>query len=126
LAHLRAGPPLAGDHHGVPIFVPTHQAPGDASSDRSWVTYVTDGIASTMAQAKAAAGAKNVMVHGAATAQSCLKAGVLDELEIHLIPVLLGDGRRLFDHLGTRHIELGLTRIVDAPGVTHLRYRVNP
>jgi len=114
-----------GDHHGVPIFVPTRQPPGDASSS-PLVTYVTDGIESTMAQAKEAAGAKNVMVHGAATAQSCLRAGVLDELEIHLIPVLLGEGRRLFEHLGTEHIELGLARIVEAPGVTHLRYRVEP
>lgn len=53
-----------------------------------------------MAQAKAAAGGKDVMVHGAETGQSCLLAGVLDELEIHLIPVLLGDGRRLFERLG--------------------------
>jgi dihydrofolate reductase len=112
-----------GDHHGVPIFVPTRHAPADAE-DFPLVTYVTDGIESTMARAREAAGAKSILVHGAATAQSCIKAGVLDELEIHLIPVLLGDGRLLFDHLGTRHIELELTRIIDAPGVTHLRYRV--
>jgi dihydrofolate reductase len=58
------------------------------------------------------------------TAQLALAAGVLDELEIHQIPVLLGQGRRLFDHPGPDHIELKLSRIVDAPGVTHLRYRV--
>jgi dihydrofolate reductase len=113
-----------GDHHGVPIFVPTRQAPPDDVEDFPWVTYVTDSIESTMTQAREAAGDKSILVHGAETAQSCLKAGVLDELEIHLVPVLLGEGRLLFDHLGTEHIELELTRIVDAPGVTHLRYRV--
>jgi dihydrofolate reductase len=111
-----------GDHHGVPIFVPTRGAPPAPQS--SWVTYVTDGVESAMRQAKQAAGEANVMVHGADLAQSCLRAGVLDELEIHLIPVLLGEGRRLFEHLGAEHIELELTRIIDASGVTHLRYRV--
>lgn len=111
-----------GDHHGVPIFVPTRHAPDD--DDYPLVTYVTDGIESTMARAREAAGAKNILVHGAETAQSCLAAGVLDEMEIHLIPVLLGDGLRLFDHLGAQPFELELTRIIDAPGVTHLRYRV--
>ena len=111
-----------GDHHGVPIFVPTRGAPPAPQS--GWVTYVTDGVESAMRQAKQAAGEANVMVHGADLAQSCLRAGVLDELEIHLIPVLLGEGRRLFEHLGAEHIELELTRIIDASGVTHLRYRV--
>ena len=77
-----------------------------------------------MRQAKEAAGDANVLVHGADLAQSCLRAGVLDELEIHLVPVLLGAGRPLFEHLGADHVELELTRVVDAPGVTHLRYRV--
>lgn len=115
-----------GDHHnGVPIFVPTHQAPDDPPSGPAKVTYVTDGIESAVAQAKAAAGDRNVLLHGADTAQRCLRAGVLDEMEIHIIPVLLGQGRRLFDHLSADHIELELTRVVDAPGVTHLHYRVN-
>jgi len=111
-----------GDHHGVPIFVPTRGVPPEPES--KWVHYVTDGVESAMRQAKAAAGDANVLVHGADLAQSCLRAGVLDELEIHLIPVLLGEGRRLFEHLGADHIELELTRVLDAPGVTHLRYRV--
>ena len=64
------------------------------------------------------------MLHGADTVQRCLQAGVLDEMEIHVVPVLLGQGRRLFDHLRADHIELELTRIVDAPGVTHLHYRI--
>jgi dihydrofolate reductase len=110
-----------GDHHGVPIFVPTRGEPPAPASD--WVNYVTDGIESAMRQAKEAAGEANVMVHGADTAQSCLRAGVLDELEVHLIPVLLGAGRPLFGDLA-QPTELELTRVVDAPGVTHLRFRV--
>jgi dihydrofolate reductase len=109
-----------GDHHGVPIFVPTRGTPPAPQSD--WVHYVTDGVESAMAQAKAAAGEADVMVHGAELAQSLLRAGVLDELEIHLVPLILGDGRRLFEHL--EPIELEVARVVDAPGVTHIRYRV--
>jgi dihydrofolate reductase len=110
-----------GDHHGVPIFVPTRGEPPAPASD--WVHYVTDGIESAMRQAKQAAAGANVLVHGAEVAQWCLRAGVLDELEIHLIPVLLGAGRPLFGDLA-EHVELELTRVVDAPGVTHLRFRV--
>ena len=82
-----------GDHHGVPIFVPSHRPPGPSVANYPVVTYVTDGIASAMAQAKAAAGDRNVLVHGAYTAQRALEAGVLDELQIHQIPVLFGHGR---------------------------------
>ena len=111
-----------GDHHGVPIFVPTRGEPPEPASN--WVHYVTDGVESAMAQAKEAAGDANVLVHGASLAQSLLRAGVLDELEIHLIPILLGEGRLLFEGLGAEHIELRLTRVLDAPGVTHLHYEV--
>ncbi len=107
-----------GDHHGVPIFVPTRGTPPQPQSD--WVHYLPDAAAA-MREAKAAAGDRDVMVHGADLAQSLLREGLLDELEIHLIPVVLGDGRRLF---GTERIELEPTRVLDAPGVTHLRYRV--
>ncbi|MCQ0016706.1 dihydrofolate reductase family protein [Actinomadura madurae] len=86
-----------------------------------WVHYVPDA-ATAMREAKAAAGDRDVMVHGAGLAQSLLREGLLDELEIHLIPVVLGAGRRLF---GADRIEFELTRVLDAPGVTHLRYRVN-
>jgi dihydrofolate reductase len=84
-----------GDHHGVPIFVPTHNVPDDPPPGP--ITFVTDGIEVTVEQAKAAAGDRDVMIHGAETAQNCLRAGVLDEIEIHLMPVLLGTGRRLFE-----------------------------
>jgi len=108
----------AGDHHGVPIFVPTRGIPPDPQS--GWVNYVPDA-ATAMREAKAAAGDADVMVHGADLAQSLLREGLLDELEIHLIPVVLGNGRRLF---GADRVELELTRVLNAPGVAHLRYRV--
>jgi dihydrofolate reductase len=112
-----------GDHHGVPIFVPSHRPPGPSVANYPSVTYVSDGIASAMAKAKAAAGDRNVMVHGAYTAQSALEAGVLDELQIHQIPVLFGGGRRMFDVLPAR-VELEIERVIDTPEATHIRYRV--
>ena len=112
-----------GDHHGVPVFVPSDRPPGPSAARYPLVTYVTDGIASAMAQAKAAAGDRNVMVHGAYTAQRALEAGVLDELEIHQVPVLLGGGRRLFDVLPSQ-VELEIARVIDTPAATHLHYRV--
>jgi len=112
-----------GDAHGVPIFVPSHRPPGPSVANYPLVTYVTDGIASAMAQAKAAAGNRNVLVHGAYTAQRALEAGVLDELVIHQIPVLFGRGRQLFDVLPSR-IELEIVRVIDTPEATHIHYRV--
>ena len=112
-----------GDHHdGVPIFVPTHQAPtGTPLGD---VRFVTDGIESCVEQAKAAAGDRDVMLHGAYTAQECLRARVLDVLEIQLVPGLFGQGRRLFDGLGPDHIELEPVRALESPSALHLRYEV--
>lgn len=112
-----------GDHHGVPIFVPSHRPPVPSVASYPLVTYVTDGIESAMAQAKAAAGDRNVLVHGAYTAQRALEAGVLDELQIHQIPVLFGGGRRLFEVLPSR-VELEIVRVIDTPEATHIRYRV--
>jgi dihydrofolate reductase len=112
-----------GDHGGLPIFVPSHRPPPPAAR---WgyplVTYV-DGIESAMAQAKAAAGDKDVQVRGATAGQSALEAGVLDEVQVHLVPVLLGRGRRLFDVLPAE-VELEIVRVIDSPDVTHIRYRV--
>jgi dihydrofolate reductase len=87
------------------------------------VTYVIDGIASAMTQAKAAAAGKDVMVHGAYAAQRALEAGVLDEMQIHQVPVLLGSGRRLFDALPSR-VELDILRVMDSPEATHFGYRI--
>jgi dihydrofolate reductase len=112
-----------GDAHGVPIFVPSHRAPGPSVANYPLVRYVNDGIESAMAQAKAAAGDRNVLVHGAYTAQRALEAGVLDELQIHQIPVLFGGGRRLFEVLPS-HVALEIVRVIDTPEATHIRYRV--
>ena len=115
----------SGDHHdGVPIWVYSRRAPGIDVGQWPLVTYVDD-LTTAMSEAKAAAGDKNVLVHGAATAQLALAAGVLDELELHVVPVCLGQGRRLFDHLSSEHIELERTRILEGEGgVTHMHYRV--
>src|SRR5918994_3858460 len=113
-----------GDHGGLPIFVASHRPPGPAGR---WfyplVTYVTDGIESAMAKARAAAGDRDVQVRGAYIGQRALAAGVLDEVQIHQVPVLLGEGRRLFDVLPSL-IELEIVRVIDTPEATHIRYRV--
>jgi dihydrofolate reductase len=114
-----------GDHHdGVPIWVLSRREPGIDVSQWPLVTYVND-VRTAMSDAKRAAGDKNVLVHGAGTAQLALAAGVLDELELHLIPVLFGQGRRLFEGLAAEQIELQRTRILEGEGgVTHMHYRV--
>jgi len=114
-----------GDHHGwgVPIFVPSHRPPGPTVANYPLVRYVSDGIASAMAQAKAAAGDRNVHVLGAYTAQRALEAGVLDEVQTSLIPVLFGGGRRFVEVLPSR-LELEIVRVIDTPQATHIRYRV--
>jgi dihydrofolate reductase len=117
-----------GDHHdGVPIIILTHDVP-DGPPPGS-VRFVTD-VHECAAQARAAAGDADVMVHGAGAGQALLRAGELDELELHVMPVLLGQGRRLFDNLPPDHVELELVRQLNtevenlAQRVTHLRYRV--
>jgi dihydrofolate reductase len=120
-----------GDHHnGVPIFVLTREVPDETPPGT--VRFVTD-VAECAALARAAVGDGVAMVHGAGAAQALLRAGELDELELHVVPVLLGRGRRLFDHLAAEHVELELirqarTHEVDDPGqhVLHLRYRIKP
>lgn len=112
-----------GDHHaGVPMFVLSHESPGQNVANYPLVTYV-DGIESAVEQAKAAAGEKDVLVHGAYTAQRALDAGLLDEIQIHLVPVLFGAGLRQFDVLAQR-VELEVLRVIDTPDATHIRYRV--
>jgi dihydrofolate reductase len=109
---------------GGACFVVTHIVPQAWVYDGSPFTFVTDGVASAIRQAKHAAGDKHVAVSSANIVQQCLKLGVLDEIHIDLAPVPLGQGVRLFDHLGAAPIELERTRVVEAPGVTHLRFRV--
>jgi dihydrofolate reductase len=113
-----------GDHHdGVPIFILSRNPTEAEHAKWPLVTFVGD-VETAMARAKEAAGEKDVLVHGAGVVQLALAAGVIDELQIHLVPVLLGEGRPLFEHLGAEHTELELTRIVEGAGATHLRYRV--
>ena len=114
-----------GDHHdGVPIFILSRRPAAGEAEQWPRVTFIND-VRTAMSEAKQAAGGKNVLVHGAGTAQLALAAGVLDELEIHLVPVLLGQGRRLFDHLDPEHIELERTRILQGEaGITHMHYLV--
>ena len=112
-------PPL-----GVPTFVVTHTVPQEWVYEGSPFTFVTDGLESAVEQAKAVAGDKDVAVGAASIAQQCLKAGLLDEVHVDLVPVLLGGGVRLFEHLGTTPIELESTRVIEAPDVTHLTFRV--
>jgi dihydrofolate reductase len=113
-----------GDHHdGVPVFVLTHHADeGDVPpGSTQFVTDVPDAVR----QARAAAGDRAVAVMGAGAAQALLRAGLLDEMEINLVQVLLGGGRRLFDALGPDHIELELVRRLEGRDAIHLRYRVH-
>ena len=108
----------------MPIFIVARHEPGIDISQWPLVTYVDD-VASAMARASEAAGDRNVLVHGAGVARLALAAGVLDELELHVVPVLFGQGRRLFDGLPAEQIELERTRILEGEGgVTHMHYRV--
>lgn len=110
----------------TPVFVVTHRARAKLIKEGGTTfTFVTHGIESALEQAKAVAGDKDVSVAGGANiVQQFIKAGLLDELQIHLAPVLLGEGRRLFDDLGTEQTELERTRVIDSPSVTHLRFRL--
>jgi dihydrofolate reductase len=118
-----------GDHHdGVPIVVLTHAIPDDPPPGS--VVYATD-VHEAASLARRAAGDGDVMVHGAGAAQALLRAGQLDEVELHVVPVLLGRGRRLYDHLPAGPVELDLVRRLATPEtedppqqVLHLRYRV--
>jgi dihydrofolate reductase len=109
---------------GVPVFVVTHTVPQGWVYEESPFTFVTDGLESAVGQARAVAGDKDVGVVGASLVQQCIKAGLLDEIHVDLVPVLLGDGVRLFDRLGTEPIELESTRVIEGSGVTHLTFRV--
>jgi dihydrofolate reductase len=107
------------------VFVLSKEVPRDVPKGSTTFTFVTDGIARAVQQAKQAAGQKNVyLMGGANVVQQCLKAGLLDEMQVHLVPVILGEGIRLFEHLGAEPIELESTQVIEAPGVTHLRFRV--
>ncbi|HEX2179781.1 MAG TPA: dihydrofolate reductase family protein [Actinomycetota bacterium] len=114
-----------GDHHdGVPIYILSRNPAPDWVAHWPAVHYVSS-LEAAVRDAKRAAGDNNVLVHGASIAQRALTAGLLDEIQIHLVPVLMGDGRRLFEHLGVEQRHLERVRVLEGEGgVTHLRYRV--
>lgn len=110
----------------LPVFVLTHENREPLPKEGGTTfNFVTDGVESALAQATAAADGKDVSIAGGANIiQQFIKLGLLDQIQIHLAPVLIGDGIRLFEGMGTEHIELEATRVVDSPGVSHLRFRV--
>ena len=122
IAHGWGGNPPGGADE--PHFVVTHTVPQEWVKPGSPFTFVTDGVESAVRQARKAAGDKNVDLIGASIAQQCLNAGLLDEIQVDVAPVLLGGGVRLFDHLDTAPIALEPLAVVQGLGVTHLRYRV--
>jgi dihydrofolate reductase len=109
---------------GVPLFIVTHRVPDTVPESDPQYTFVTEGVERAVEQARITAGGRSVAVMGASLVQQCLRAGLLDELTIHLVPIVLGRGVRLLDGLEPHGAELELMRVVDAPGVTHLTYRV--
>jgi dihydrofolate reductase len=110
----------------VPVFVLTHHArETKVMQGGTSFNFVTDGIEAALEQARAAAEEKDVLLAGGASVvQQYLKAGLLDELQIHVAPVLLGGGTSLFDQLGIEPLGLEATRVIASPSVTHLRFRV--
>ena len=122
IAHGWGGNPPGGAE--ARYFVVTHTVPQEWVGAGSPFTFITEGVESAVEMAKKAANGKNVDLMGASIAQQCLKAGLLDEIQIDLAPVLLGGGVRLFDHLDTAPIDLEPLAVVQGLDVTHLRYRV--
>jgi dihydrofolate reductase len=109
---------------GVPVFVVTHSVPTDWDHPESPFTFVTDGIESAVAKAKAAAGDKDVAVASPTIVRQCLDAGLLDAVQVDLVPVLLGKGIPFFGELATGPVPLDGPTVVEGEGVTHLTYRV--
>jgi dihydrofolate reductase len=107
-----------------PVVVVTHHEREPLTLSDTTFTFVTDGIESTLAQAREASGDKDVFISGGASIiNQCLAAGEVDEIELHVVPILLGSGSRLFEGVEP-DLELEQLRAVEAPGVTHLKYRV--
>lgn len=108
----------------VPCFVLTHESRDDLSMASGTFTFVDGSLPSALELAQAAAGERDVLLMGASVGQQFLDVGLVDEIAIQLVPVLLGGGTRLFDHLGPEHIELERTAAIESPNVTHLRFHV--
>lgn len=107
-----------------PVFVLTHHEREPLTLSDTTFTFVTDGIQAALDRARAAAGDRDVVIGGGAKAiNPYLAAGLVDQLDLHVVPIILGGGARLFDGVGPE-VKLELTRVIDTPGVTHLGYRV--
>lgn len=118
--------PWGGTPFPVPCFVLSHEARDDLVTKTGTFAFVTDGIERAVRRAQAAAGAKDVLVMGGPTvAQQALRARLVDEIRLHVVPVLFGPGARVFDGLGAKHIELEPIEVVASPVATHLRFRVD-
>ena len=113
-----------GHPPGRPCFIVTHNVPQEWLYEGSPFTFVTDGVESAIRQAKEAAGDKDVVACTASILQQCLNLGLMDEIHIDVAPLLLGKGVRLFDHLNIQPTELECIRVLNAPNVTHLGFRV--
>lgn len=119
IAHAWGGHPP-----GTPCFIVTHKAPQEWVHEGSPFTFVTDGVESAIRQAKEAARDKDVVICTASILQQCLNAGLMDEIHLDVVPLLLGKGVRLFDHLDIDPLGLERIHAVEAPGVTHLGFRI--
>ena len=110
----------------VPIFVVTHDIPEKKpkETERLTITFVTEGVESAVAQAKAAAGDKDVILIGASINQQCINLGLCDELHIGIMPVLLGEGRRLFEHIYTSHMTLEKIKVMESGPRTDIWFRI--
>jgi dihydrofolate reductase len=113
---------IYGGHWQGPVFVLTHRRPDETTDDR--VTFVSSPLAEAVATARAAADGRNVVIFGANLAQQCVREGLLDEIVIHLAPVLLGDGTRLFTAPGAKPVVLRRTTLAEAGQITDLRFSV--
>jgi dihydrofolate reductase len=119
IAHAWGGHPP-----GSPAFIVTHRVPQEWVYEGSPFTFVTDGVESAIRQARQAAGDKDVVICTASILQQCLNAGLMDEIHVDVAPLLLGNGVRLFDHLNIKPTELEYIRVIEAPGIAHLGFRV--
>lgn len=108
----------------VPVVVVTHTPAPEWIYDGSPFTFVTDGVESAIAQAKAIAGDKDVAIASTTIVRQALQAGLLEQISVDLVPMLLGSGVRLFEYLGIEPVELRIMSVVEGNGVTHLRYDV--
>ncbi|WP_040979433.1 dihydrofolate reductase family protein [Oceanobacillus jeddahense] len=115
-----------GSHplENIPVFVLTHHTPEDPPKGATPFIFITDGVEQAVRQAKEAAGTKNVSVGTASVAEQCIARGLLDELDLHIAPVLLGKGIRLFDHIGKQSIKLKSTKVMEGTGVIHVKYDI--